>query len=102
MGELDGVPTLCDWKSSRLPKISRASLGTYPLQIAAYWGAIREMYGERAAHLKSAAIVVGYSSGKAATVHKFPEDELVLLFEQFKLLRKLFGYRYDDDGNAKE
>ncbi len=74
-----GIATLCDWKSSRLHK-SRASLGTYPLQvgtrhalhaihvtrhtshltphtshvitlrsisdhlqIAAYWGALREM-----------------------------------------------------------
>ena len=45
IGELDGAPTLCDWKSSRLPKFSRASLGAYPLQIAAYWGAVREMYG---------------------------------------------------------
>jgi hypothetical protein len=77
-------------------------LGTYPLQIAAYWAAVREMYGDRAANLKSAAVVVGYSSGKAASVHKFEENELLLLFEQFKLLRKLFAYRYDNDGNAKE
>jgi hypothetical protein len=45
---------------------------------------------------------VGYSSGKAATVHKFEEDELLMLYEQFKLLRKLFAYRYNDDGSAKE
>jgi hypothetical protein len=96
------VPTLCDWKSSRAPKNTRASLGTYPLQIAAYWAAVREMYGESAAHLKRAAVVVGYSSGKAATVHKFEEDELLMLYEQFKLLRKLFAYRYNDDGSAKE
>jgi hypothetical protein len=77
-------------------------LGTYPLQIAAYWGAIREMYGARAAHLKSAAVVVGYSTGKTASVHKFEEDELELLYEQFKLLRKLFSHRYDENGEVKE
>ena len=52
IGELDGVPTLCDWKSSRLPKSSRASLGTYPLQIAAYWGALREMYAPSSLAIK--------------------------------------------------
>ena len=60
------------------------------------------MYGERAANLKHAAVVVGYLSGKTASVHKFEEDELVLLFEQFKLLRQLFAHRYDEDGNERE
>jgi hypothetical protein len=40
---------------------------------------------------KSAADVVGCSSGKAASVHKFEEEELELLYEQFKLLRVICG-----------
>ncbi len=60
------------------------------------------MYGDAAAHVKSAAVVVGYSTGKAASVHKFEEGELELLYEQFKLLRQLFAHKYDADGCARE
>jgi hypothetical protein len=59
-------------------------------------------YGRDAAHIKSAAVVVGYSSGRAASVHKFEEEELELLYEQFKLLRQLFAHKYDADGGVKE
>jgi hypothetical protein len=60
------------------------------------------MYGGAASHVKCAAVVVGYSSGKAASVHKFEEGELELLYEQFKLLRQLFAHKYDDDGCVRE
>ncbi len=60
------------------------------------------MYGAGAAHVKSAAVVVGYSTGETASVHKFEEEELELLYEQFKLLRKLFSLRYDENGEVKE
>ena len=52
--------------------------------------------------MKRAAVVVGYSSGKAASVHRFEEKELELLYEEFKLLRRLFGFKYHVDGSAKE
>ena len=47
------------------------------------------MYGRNAAHVKRAAVVVGYASGKAASVHVYEEEELGELYEQFKLLRQL-------------
>jgi hypothetical protein len=59
------------------------------------------MYGSQASHVTSAAVVVGYAGGEAASVHKFDEKELLFLFEQFKLLRQLFACRYDDDGHPK-
>ena len=68
------------------------------------------MYGVNASHVKRAAVVVGYASGKVtvffvliaceassctnacqdASVHVFDEAELEMLYEQFKVLRQLY------------
>jgi hypothetical protein len=46
----DGIPCICEWKTSDKPKQTVERLYDYPLQVAAYWGAVNSLYGMNLEH----------------------------------------------------
>lgn len=49
VASFDGVPVVLDWKTATKPK-QPEWLSRYPLQLAAYCGAVNRMYGTRVTH----------------------------------------------------
>lgn len=49
VASFDGTPCILDWKTSAKPKSSQWR-GHYPLQLAAYCGAVNRMYGAKINH----------------------------------------------------
>lgn len=54
----DGVPCLCEWKTADRPKQSLDRLNDYPLQVAAYWGAVNQFYQDYAVNLDYALLAI--------------------------------------------
>jgi hypothetical protein len=53
-----GVPCLCEWKTADRPKQSLERLHDYPLQLAAYWGAVNHFFRDQNLCLDQAILVV--------------------------------------------
>lgn len=53
-----GIPCICDWKTADTPKGSVDRLYDYPIQLAAYAGAVNQSYQEYAIEVKHALVVV--------------------------------------------
>jgi genome maintenance exonuclease 1 len=54
----EGTPCLCEWKTADRPKQSLDRLHDYPLQVAAYWGAVNHCYRDYAVDLKHALLTI--------------------------------------------
>lgn len=54
----EGVPCICEWKTSDRPKKTVDRLYDYPLQIVAYCGAVNQLYREYNLNLCHALLVV--------------------------------------------
>lgn len=54
----EGVPCICEWKTSDRPKKTIDRLFDYPLQIVAYWGAVNQLYRDYDLNLSHALLVV--------------------------------------------
>ena len=53
-----GVPCLCEWKTADRPKHKLEYLNDYPLQVAAYWGAVNQFYGDQGVQLDHALVAI--------------------------------------------
>ena len=53
-----GVPCLCEWKTADRPRHNLDHLNDYPLQVAAYWGAVNQCYRDRGVQLDHALIAI--------------------------------------------
>lgn len=53
-----GIPCICEWKTADKPKGSIERLYEYPLQLAAYLGAVNEYYPDENIQLNHALLVV--------------------------------------------
>jgi ATP-dependent exoDNAse (exonuclease V) beta subunit len=53
-----GIPCVCEWKTADRPKESVDRLYDYPLQLAAYWGAVNQFYQDHDLNLAHALLVV--------------------------------------------
>ncbi|MBD2081446.1 PD-(D/E)XK nuclease family protein [Leptolyngbya sp. FACHB-17] len=54
----EGVPCICEWKTSDRPKKTVDRLYDYPLQLVAYCGAVNQLYREYSLNLCHALLVV--------------------------------------------
>jgi hypothetical protein len=52
------TPCLCEWKTSDRPKHSLAHLNDYPLQVAAYWGAVNHCYQDFELNLQHSMLAI--------------------------------------------
>ncbi len=61
----EGIPCICEWKTSDRPKGSIDRLYDYPLQVAAYWGAANQLYQAYDLNLSHALIVIAIPDAPA-------------------------------------
>jgi hypothetical protein len=54
----EGIPCLCEWKTADRPKGSIDRLHDYPLQVAAYWGAVNDTYQTEGIALEAALLAI--------------------------------------------
>ncbi|AGY60214.1 PD-(D/E)XK nuclease family protein [Gloeobacter kilaueensis] len=83
-----------DWKSAERPK-RRAWLGDYPLQLAAYLGAVNRLYDLRVA---SGIIVLAHRQG-AARIYRFSGPELRRYW--FAWLKRLVQFWSTNDSDPR-
>ena len=70
-----GIPCVCEWKTADRPKGSRDRLYDYPLQLAAYCGAVNHTYEAFGLNLTHGLLVVGIAH-QAAEVFWFEPPDL--------------------------
>lgn len=68
-----GIPCLCEWKTADQPKGSLERLYDYPLQVAAYWGAVNQLYQDYDLSLNYAMLVVAIPETPAEVFWFEPE-----------------------------
>ncbi|MBD2088677.1 PD-(D/E)XK nuclease family protein [Microcoleus sp. FACHB-1515] len=85
-----GTPCVCDWKTSDRPKQSIERLGDAPLQLAAYCGAINQVYDEL--DLDHALLAVAVAD-QPAEIFWLDADRLAAYWQQWQLRVKQFYRR---------
>jgi genome maintenance exonuclease 1 len=70
-----GIPCLCEWKTSDRPKHSVEHLNDYPLQLVAYWGAVNYSYQEQGVNLESAMLAIAIPE-QPAEIFWFEAEDL--------------------------
>lgn len=91
-----GMPCVVDWKTSDRPKQTIQRLYDYPLQVAAYCGAVNHTYAEHHIHLTAALIVIAIP-GESAEVFWLDRADLRLYWHQWQeRLQEFYGDRYID------
>ncbi len=78
-----GIPCVCEWKTADRPKESVDRLYDYPLQLAAYCGAVNATYREHNIHITHALLVIGIPQAPAE-VFWFPPAELATYWNQWQ------------------
>ncbi len=79
----EGVPCLCEWKTSDKPKQTVERLYDYPLQVAAYWGAVNSLYQANGVHLEHALLVVAIPE-MPAEIFWFEPDAIAQYWQQWE------------------
>ncbi len=78
-----GVPCLCEWKTSDRPKQSLERLYDYPLQLAAYWGAVNHFYRAEGVDLSHALLAIALPNAPAE-LFWFDRDSLMPYWHQWQ------------------
>lgn len=79
----EGVPCLCEWKTADRPKVSLEHLNDYPLQVAAYWGAVNQCYQSYGIELNHAVLVIAIPE-MPAQVFWFDSDAIADYWQQWE------------------
>lgn len=79
----DGVPCLCEWKTSDGPKQTFERLNDYPLQVVAYWGAINQFYQAYNVNLESALLAIALPD-LPAEIFWFDQASLIDYWHQWE------------------
>ena len=93
----NGMPCICEWKTASKPKRSvgasqsesLAHLYDYPLQIAAYWGAVNQLYHLNIQH----ALLVIALPDLPAEVFWFEQDAIAHYWQQWESRVKTYWRR---------
>jgi len=88
----EGVPCLCEWKTSDRPKQTLDRLHDYPLQIVAYWGAVNQFYQNYDVDLKNALLAIALPE-QTAEVFWFDADALAAYWMTWEERVKRFWLR---------
>jgi len=88
----EGVPCLCEWKTSDRPKQTLDRLHDYPLQIVAYWGAVNQFYQNYDVDLKNALLAIALPE-QTAEVFWFDADALAAYWTTWEERVKRFWLR---------
>lgn len=85
----EGVPCICEWKTANKPKRSLDHLYDYPLQIAAYWGAVNRLYDLDIQH----ALLAIALPDLPAEVFWFEQDAIAHYWQQWETRVKTYWRR---------
>lgn len=78
-----GTPCLCEWKTADRPKRKLEHLNDYPLQVAAYWGAVNDCYREQGIGLDHAILVLAIPD-MPAEVFQFNADMIAHYWQEWE------------------
>lgn len=79
----EGVPCLCEWKTSDRPKRTVDRLYDYPLQLVAYCGAANQLYQDYDLNLRHALLVIAIP-GAPAEVFWFEPSAIEEYWQQWE------------------
>lgn len=79
----DGTPCLCEWKTADRPKRTLENLNDYPLQVAAYWGAVNDCYHDQPVKLNHAVLVLAIPN-LSAEVFWFDEATIAHYWQEWQ------------------
>jgi len=88
----EGVPCLCEWKTSDRPKQTLDRLHDYPLQLVAYWGAVNQFYQNYDVDLQNALLAIALPE-QAAEVFWFDAEALAVYWATWSERVKRFWLR---------
>lgn len=88
----DGIPCLCEWKTADRPKHSLERLNDYPLQVAAYWGAVNRFYQADGVDLQHALLAIAIPD-QPAEVFWLDEEAIAPYWEQWQERVAMFWRR---------
>lgn len=77
-----GIPCVCEWKTADRPKGAIERLYDYPLQLAAYCGAVNATYAEYNLNITHALLVVGIPH-RPAEIFWFSPAQLAAYWQQW-------------------
>jgi hypothetical protein len=80
VAQYQGVPCVCEWKTADRPKESVERLYDYPLQLAAYCGALNHLYQEQSLELSHALLVVAIAD-QPAEIFWFDAEDLAAYWQ---------------------
>jgi genome maintenance exonuclease 1 len=80
----EGVPCICEWKTADKPKQTVERLYDYPLQVAAYWGAVNHLYRDNSVNLHHAMIAIALPD-HPAEIFWFDSDAIAQYWEQWQV-----------------
>jgi hypothetical protein len=88
----DGIPCLCEWKTADRPKQTLDRLQDYPLQLAAYWGAVNYSYAAQGLDLQHALLAIAVPD-QPAEVFWFDQMAMADYWRQWEQRVTLFWRR---------
>ncbi len=88
-----GVPCLCEWKTADRPKHKLEYLNDYPLQVAAYWGAVNQFYGDHGVQLDHALVAIAIPD-QAAEVFWLDTAAIAPYWQQWEERVAMFWRRW--------
>ena len=88
----EGVPCLCEWKTADRPKRKLEYLNDYPLQVAAYWGAVNQFYRDQGVQLDHAMLAIAIPD-QAAEVFWFDAAAIAPYWQQWEERVAIFWRR---------
>ncbi len=83
VASFEGTPCICEWKTSDKPKKTVDRLYDYPLQLAAYCGAVNQLYQDYDLNLRHALLVVAIPE-MPAEIFWFEPDAMTDYWEQWE------------------
>lgn len=89
-----GIPCVCEWKTSDKPKGSIERLYEHPLQLAAYIGAANKYYSDYGIELNHALLVVAIPE-MAAEVFWFNPDIIKYYWQQWEARVTKYWQKFD-------
>lgn len=92
VASFEGVPCICEWKTSDRPKGSIDRLYDYPLQLVAYCGAANQLYRDYNLNLCHALLVVAIPE-TPAEIFWFEPEAIVEYWEQWEARVKMYWRR---------
>lgn len=89
----EGIPCICEWKTADKPKQTVERLYDYPLQVAAYWGAVNHLYQDYGVDLQHALVAIAIPE-RSAEVFWFEPDAIAEYWQQWEARVRQYWRRF--------